>query len=246
MDIHARSLAAGYCKLKTARQKKRLQKEDHDKQLIRLHRRQQELALIKRALPPVPLAVPYQKGWKRIFVLRDDMGRSKQADFYTALLPKINTVNYATEKHFRRKLKRRKNLKRQYEVIPQSLRELSVWEWQHRNKLTEEEKAHFYPKTYWSKDGKTQSVYYVFTEPWRYVLQIRPNMITHATMLDEVLEQEIQEAVNYIRNHYLRPRMTQLVYGRSGPPGLALYRKRKIQESFKKQTASPHTGRSSK
>jgi hypothetical protein len=108
MHTHTWSFDAGYCRFKTVRRKKRLQKADYDKQLLRLDRRRDKLELIKRTLPPVPLAEAYQKGWKRTFVLSADTARCKQADFYATLLCKINTVDYATEKHFRRKLKEEK------------------------------------------------------------------------------------------------------------------------------------------
>ena len=64
-------------RLKTKRQKKRLVKEDFEKQLIQLNKLQDELWEKKRCLPLVPLAMPYQKGWQRYFVLREDIARSK-------------------------------------------------------------------------------------------------------------------------------------------------------------------------
>ena len=62
-------------RLRTARQKKRMQYEDFDKQLIQLHEEESALRSQKRNLGWEPLIPPVQKGWKRFFVLRDDVAR---------------------------------------------------------------------------------------------------------------------------------------------------------------------------
>ena len=66
---------------KSARRKKRLVKKDVDKQLIRLDKLRHSLTDQIRNLPPIILEKPYQRGWKRLFVLRDDIKRSDKADF---------------------------------------------------------------------------------------------------------------------------------------------------------------------
>ena len=93
-------------KLKTARQKKRLQKEDFDKRLIQIHKQEETLWNNRRKLPMVPLEQPYQKGWKRFFVLREDVRRCNKAAFYQQLLDKINTVQYSNDKNFKAKKNR--------------------------------------------------------------------------------------------------------------------------------------------
>ena len=85
---------------------------------------------------------PYQRGWKRFFVLRDDVNRSPKAEFYETLLTKINTVEYHHDKSFKRK-KRRKG-RNVYVVKQQLLREFYDYSWQvNRMKLTEDEKTCF-------------------------------------------------------------------------------------------------------
>lgn len=56
------------CRIKSARQKRRLVKTDRDKQLIKLDKRRRELWQQQSLLPMVPLENPYQRGWKRLFV----------------------------------------------------------------------------------------------------------------------------------------------------------------------------------
>ena len=100
MDNNFGMFDIGYCKLKTARQKKRLQIKDSDKQLRKLDRHNKKLYEAKRHLPLIPLATPYQKGWVRTFRLRDDIARSNSAVFFLALLEKINTKDFCNEKSF--------------------------------------------------------------------------------------------------------------------------------------------------
>ena len=64
-------------RLRSARDKKRSQKEDFEKRLIQLDQEEDRLRAEKHKLPWVPLSEPYQKGWKRYFILREDVKRSK-------------------------------------------------------------------------------------------------------------------------------------------------------------------------
>ena len=130
------------CRLKTARQKRRAQKADREKQLIRLEKLRTKLWLDKQQLPWIPLEEPYQKGWKRFFVLREDVKRSHMADFYQTLLNKINTAQYSRDKTFS---SRKRRLRRyEYTVRTQALREISVSEWNSpKLELTEKEKLLF-------------------------------------------------------------------------------------------------------
>lgn len=221
MHIEYWSFAAGYCKIKTARQKKRLQKEDFDKQLIHLDQLEDALYERKRTLPLIPLTEPYQRGWKRMFILREDVARSKQADFYQHLLKKINTVEYANNKQFAKKKWRKR--RKVYEVRIQQLREFYIHEWNHPEcKLTAAEKVHFHIKEYWDWNRKEVVKKFVFNEPWRYVLQIKPNMITHVRMVDEALESELQQLQNHIVRNHFSPVMDRLIRGRCYRPWRSL------------------------
>lgn len=229
MNTNPGSFGAGYCKIKTARQKKRLQKEDAAKQLIRLHRLRETLQQQKSNLPLVPLETPYQKGWKRSYVLRQDVARSRYGAFYQTLLEQIDTVIYHHDKRF--KTSKRKRLKKRETDITQSLREFYDWEWNSsRNKLTDAEKILFYPKEVLCKQSKKPVIKYVFAEPWRYVLKVKPHMITHSRMIDEVLEQEIQELDNYIEQHNLQHRISKLIDGHCYSPWRGRDNKKRYRE----------------
>lgn len=212
MDTNQIPFELGCYRLRTARQKKRLQKEDFDKQLLRLHRELDKLKTARRQLPMIALETPYQKGWKRSFVLREDVAKCNKADFYRELLAKINTVQYSHDKSFKRKKRRRR--KRIYEVMPQQLRSFREYEWlQNKVQLSDAERLLFYQRESLATDGRTIVKEYCYAEPWRFVLQVTPHMITHVKMVDEVLEQEIDALKRRLNIHHWWPRLNKLRYG---------------------------------
>jgi hypothetical protein len=127
MDTNDLSYLIERSRIKSARRKTRLQKNDKEKQLIGLDKKQTILYQQEKDLPWLPLDIPYQKGWKRFFVLRDDVARSRDADFFTELLLKINTTQHANNKSF---TKRKKKKRKKIEVeIQQSLKSFDERDW---------------------------------------------------------------------------------------------------------------------
>ena len=72
-------------RLHNLRSRKRIAREDHEKYLRECCDRHAELESQKRNLRLVPLERPYQKGYVRFFVLREDVRQGKQADFDIAI-----------------------------------------------------------------------------------------------------------------------------------------------------------------
>ena len=201
-------------KIKSTTQNKGLVKKDVDKELIRLHRKRKELRDIERNMPLLPLKNPYQQGWVRTFEMSYETANSNQCDFYQSLLSKINTIQYSRVKSFSEK--RRKNRKKTWEVRPQSLLDFDVWDWQRKEKtFSEKEKLNFNSMEYWCTTTRKLREKFVFSEPWRFVLKIRPNIITHQKMIDELLEQEIGEIDQQIDYQFLQLKINRLVYGRN-------------------------------
>lgn len=208
-----------YGRFKTVRRKKRLLKKDRDKQLIQIYKRITELNNKLLALPFVPLEVPYQRGWIGTFVLRQDVAISKEAEFFQNLLEKINTEQYSHKKLFQ--LKRRKRGKKIYENRPQYLQMFDHSDWRRNNfrigkkefQLTAKERKYFSIKEIPDWRGNLVSVYY-FNEQWRFVLKVKPNIITHVQMHDCELESQLEELNNYLIKNNLRNRMWRLVSGR--------------------------------
>jgi len=207
MDLHEMPY-----RLKSARQKRRLVKKDRDKRLIQLDKHQNLLWKQKRELPMIPLAQPYQKGWKRLFVLRKDVQQSAKAAFYQGILDKINTVEYHHDKNF--KSRKRKRWRYHYEERPQTLRPIYEYEWfNNKLKLTEEEQLCFYRNEEYVAPRNKVIVTYLFDEPWRFVLVIKPYIIYEVKMIDEMLEQELQAIDNHIENNSLWCKINKLKRG---------------------------------
>ncbi len=208
-------------RLRTTRQKKRMQYKDFDRQLIQLHTDENALYLQKRNLGWEPLHPPVQKGWIRFFVLREDVARSRYGTFFEAILKKINTCDYHWKKDFKRK--KRKRGRKMYVVKPQQL--LRPYEYQFlKMDFNELEKQFF--KEVWELDWKKQLIKrYEFIEPWRYVLKIKANMIDKVRIKDAVLESKIKLMDNYMEGNDLRKRQCKLVHG---------YYKRRYYKEFGK------------
>jgi len=208
MDIHELPY-----RIKSVRRKERLVKIDRDKQLIKLHRRRSELREQQAALPMVPLENPYQRGWKRFFVLRADQTYSSMAEFYNNLLHKINTFEYHHDKSFKRKKRRRGRYG--YEIKKQSLRELTPYLWQSSKlNLSEEEKACFFQVETYDIKTRKQEIKYVFSEPWRYTLKVAPHIVTHKKLFDSDIRQELDYIENHIEYGHLGGRIHVLTNGR--------------------------------
>jgi hypothetical protein len=196
-------------RLRTVRQKKRMQYEDFDKKLLRLRREEKKLDELNRNLGWETLTPPVQKGWKRFFVLRDDVARSKHCEFFENILNKINTFDW----HYRRdfKVKKRRYGKGKYAVKTQIL--LRPCE-SHFQKLgfNEVEKSFFYDAWKW-EGGKRLYKYYVFKEPWRFVLRVRPNMIDKIKRIDAAIQSRSKEIDNYLERNNYRNQLWKILDG---------------------------------
>ena len=192
----------GLSRLRNLRSRQRIAREDHEKYLRECCDRHAELEKQRRNLPLVPLEKPYQKGYVRFFVLREDVKRSKSGDFFEALLKKINTYQYADNRKFQKKKKRRG--KRIYIPLKQELRSFSQWEWEERcrkGRFTPREQALFGKMEYYCHRSKRFETYYEFIDKWRFELRVKPNMITHYRPVDVAIEREFAELDKVINDH---------------------------------------------
>lgn len=197
-------------RLRTARHKKRKQYEDFHKRLIELSKQQWILRRQQFNLGWEPLVPPVQKGWKRLFVLRHDVARSAAADFYNDILKKINTVEWSHRKDFMRK--KRAFGRKKYVVREQYLLKPDE---QHFRKLafSEAEQTQFHEE--WNYEKGSGRIYkrYVFNEPWRFVLRVKPNIITRIRKIDPQLEAELQRIKNYMERNDYGGTQSRLLHG---------------------------------
>ena len=82
-----------------------------------------------------------------------------------------------------------------------------------KHQFSDKELAYFEEKLIYSKRHREPVKVVVFTEPWRFVLRIRPNIITHTKLRDVVLEQRIKRIDTYIQQNDLKGTINRLVYG---------------------------------
>ncbi len=129
-----------FSRLRSARRRKRMQPEDFDKKLIRLHNELMALRAQVRNLGWTVLTPPVQRGFIRFFTLRHDIRKTKQAAFFEKILTKINTQQWSDRKDFKKK--RKKFGKKIYTVREQRLRDLEEREF-YGNKFTEHERFYF-------------------------------------------------------------------------------------------------------
>ncbi|MBT1689917.1 hypothetical protein [Dawidia soli] len=184
----------GRIRLRSERRRKRAAREAYEKQLLQLGREWQAISRKLYNLGWDELNPPIQRGYVRFFVLRDDIKRTKQAGFFEKLLAKINVRQYSHRKDFL--VKRRRYGKKIYVPREHTLPTLEGWQlW--RLKLTPEERTYFSEETVYSTRLRSSRVVYRFTEPWRFVLRIQPNMITKVRKKDVDLERR-----NAALNHY--------------------------------------------
>jgi hypothetical protein len=194
----------------TKRDLKRKTKDKFDQNLHRLYRKEKKLNEQWDNLPMIELEKPYQKGYKRFFILRDDVARSPQADYFQVLLDKINTVQFHHEKKF--KEKKRKNRKRIYVDKIQNLENISIYDFLSNSKKvwTDKERLYFELRDVYYSINNSWRREYVFTEPWRYVLKVKAHVITHVKQTDEELDAEIGELKRHIENRFLYHKIWKL------------------------------------
>jgi hypothetical protein len=197
-------------RLRTARQKKRMQFEDFDKYLLSLDRESRQLQQRQNDLRWETLDPPVQKGWKRFFVLKEGVTSKDQTEFFEGILKKINSFEWSHRKEFR--IKRRRNGRKIYRIKEQKLVEPEAWQFKKLG-FSENEKKFFHLEWKYYSDKTTPAVKYVFNQPWRFVLRVRPNMIYRMRSLDPLLQSRMQEMDNFIKRNGLNGRRIKLVYG---------------------------------
>jgi hypothetical protein len=196
-------------RLRTKRHKIRMQYKDFDKQLRQLNREETKLRQQRNKLGWQPLLPPVQRGWKRTFVLREDLDRTANAAFFNNILQKINTVDRSWRKDFKKK--KRYMGRKIYAVKPQYLKKLDLWEWKKAD-FTAKEQQFFQCILIIDKKGYVKQQH-EFLQPWRFVLKVLPDMIDKVRIKDAVLEQRLQEIRNCITRNGYNGRIYKIVYG---------------------------------
>lgn len=202
-------------RFRSERTKHRIVIESRDKYLLSLNKREDEIWDIIRKQPLVPLEKPYQKGFVRNFVLREDVALRHDSEMMQQILDCINTNQYSYNKKFRHKVKVKGKRKKVLEVKRQYLKYVSFYDWTHKKPFidfTAKQKRYFDLTEVRDWDGKLQQVYR-FNEPSLFILKVYPYYITHCKPLDLELERERKLISNYIEHNGLKGRLYKLLQG---------------------------------
>ncbi|MGG5209556.1 hypothetical protein ACQWU4_11460 [Chryseobacterium sp. MIQD13] len=202
--------------LRSVRSRKRAIKKNVEKQVRKKYKRSSELWNIRKDIPWIPLEEPYQRGFVRFFVLRDDVKRSEDADFFEGILKKINSYMYSESRLFLKK--KRKHGRRIYVEKEQKLNSISYYTWiDPRFGLVPRERLYFLKRQEYNPFRRRIETCYEFAEPWRFTLRIRPHMITHYKPVDAQLEKEYAEVQSYIKKYKVTGIIQKKIHCKSFP-----------------------------
>lgn len=198
-------------RIRTTRRRIRDARTQFEKQLRSLHREEKRMSEIWYKRGYVPLEPPVMIGYKRFFVLRDDVARSRHADFYEGLLTKINTCDYSHRKDF--KVKKRSHGRKHWVLREQQLLQPDLQAFA-KLKLTEKEAACFEERFFFFKNSPEPQKRMVFKESWRFILRVRPNMVTVARMELPELKSQMQQLDDYVKRFCLEHKILKVIYSR--------------------------------
>lgn len=212
MHTREREFYASCSRIKTERRKKRLQKKELEKQLFRNYK---ELRCIRKEqwnLGYIDLVPPVQKGWKRFFVLKEDVAKTKDTLFFQQIIDKINKPQFSFRKDF--KVRQKQKGKKVYVDRLQPLPVIELYELR-TIKFTEQERM-FFNNEQRCDQFRGRHVWrtvLVFKEPWRFVLKVAPNMITQVRIIDSALIKAEAELENHLLKNNLLNKMYKVVDG---------------------------------
>ena len=207
------------------RRGKRLEKKSTEKKLLALWRKQSRLYEARRNYNKIELEKPERRGYKRFFVLRDDIARGKEAEFFKGLLKLVQNTYLSRDKKFLRKdYKTKKKV-----PIEQSIRSVGHKEF---NKLNLSAKQKSFFKQVWKTDyrGMNGAFYYEFEKDWMFVMKIEPHYITYKIEIDPKIESEIARLRNHIDSQNLLPQISKIMGWKYGWKDFYDYKKRLLEE----------------
>ena len=148
---------------------------------------------------------PYQRGWLRYYVLRDDIARRQDADRIQTALDLINSTQYHRTKDFLRRNRETKKM----EPIPHFLKRLDADE---RKDLPEDILCYFTPRweviNRWGR--KAEVIRWGISHDYWFVHEVEPNMISEQWIPDPVWAQRLGELENKIQTNHLWPKFAKI------------------------------------
>lgn len=178
---------------------------EKDKEIRRLYKEYSDTWQQSRTRGQFVEVEPYQAGWYRHYVLREDIARRDDARFYRQALDLVNTNVICNREDF---LVRSWKKKEGFKPIKQELKSLNDLEFERLNPNLNKLFARVQKWNTWSK--LTYFVYEV-SRPTYYVFEVEPNIVTHHWLPDPEWETYTTELSHRIERNNLWPKINHLL-----------------------------------
>lgn len=182
------------------RRERRRHRDEQLRHLRALYRELTDLRARRKSYPVVPVEKPYQSGWSRTYVLREDVNRRKDAPVIRRILDKLNSVVYSSRKDFLVRNWHRRQGESEWKPISQPLKTLNEAQFE---QLNDKERSLFHQYWEWSQFSRKMFIRFRFRYPYYFVFKITPRWITHQVIPLNEVESRIQEIENYLQKHDL-------------------------------------------
>lgn len=161
-----------------------------EKKLLATVRERDRLLQATWDAPIIPLAEPFQRGWNRQFIIRDDITRRSDAHVFKQILPHINQVWFSRDRDNWDRYDAFGNLCPQ---LPQIIRN-HVW-----NQLQfSSELAKWFSHGHFHHSQQIVEGWQ-FKFPYFFTFDIQPNIVTHTRTVLPDVESKISECDSIIR-----------------------------------------------
>ncbi len=179
-----------------------------DKALLRLEREHDQLWRALRDAPVIPLAEPYQRGWFKTFVLREDIRRRPDVAVFRTVLATVNRGLWSRDSSFLHPDGNPMGLRPR--IIPPLEWNRLGWPASHRQFFAY---GHWqdetYPCTWFKRRLRSRRLYIGFSvrNPWWLEEDVRPWMITHQRVELPAVRRRLAEIDNHMKTILGRERL---------------------------------------
>jgi hypothetical protein len=191
-------------RIKSKRRKRRFQHRGKEKELLDAWSELEELHKQRRRLGFIELEKPIVKGWKRYFVLRTDIMKSKEGRFFHQILEKINNESVCGRKDFKARDRKTKRMT----PIEQHTTWLSKREFDELN-FTDKQRECFEFRIVRLENAERKRLF-VYRFEWQFEFKVKRNIITKISVMDPLIESRIAELENYFERNNLREKVMHL------------------------------------
>ena len=174
-------------------------REKHIRAVVKLER---ELSRQRWEPELHPLAEPYQKGWKRFYVLSERARKRPDREALASILPYLNSVKHHNRPDFKRRTRGRKRLV----DIEQPLRRIALVHW-YRQRFPGSWLKYFRLVRTRPECGP-DSLEFAF--PTLYELRIEERWITHVKVVDPLVVSQSMKLEQYAMQHHIWERYARL------------------------------------